>query len=72
MKKEYKVSRKVYLYDNEMNFIREFETTQECADFFEKEKDYINHHLKYREKIRKDGVWYRIKRIRVDLLKEEK
>lgn len=62
MKKEYKVSRKVYLYDNEMNFIREFETTKECADYFGKEKDYINHHLKYREKIRKDGVWYRIKR----------
>lgn len=62
--------KKVYLYDNDMNFIKEF-TTRECADFFDKDIEYINHHLIYYKKIRKGGKWYRIKRIRVDLLKEE-
>ena len=52
----------VYMYDIDMNFIRKFETTQECADYFEKERDYINHSLKYNSKIRKDGKWYLIRR----------
>lgn len=54
----------VYLYDLEMNFIRKFETTQECAEYFGKERLYINHSLKYRAKIRKDGKWYIIRRNR--------
>ena len=56
----------VYLYDVNMNFIRKFETTHECADFFWVEKDYINHSLKYRKKIRKEGEWFIIKRERID------
>ena len=54
----------VYMYDLEMNFIRKFETTQECAEYFGKERLYINHSLKYRAKIRKDGKWYIIRRNR--------
>ena len=52
----------VYMYDTEGNFIRKFETTEECADYFDKERDYINHNLKYCKKIRKDGRWYVISR----------
>lgn len=62
MKKRRTTTKPVYLYDADMNFIKKFETTQECADFFEKEMDYINHNLKYCKKIRKDDKWYVIKR----------
>lgn len=58
-------SKPVYLYDADMNFIRMFETTHECADFFDKDRDYINHNLKYCKKIRKDDKWFVIKRERV-------
>lgn len=54
-------TKKVYLYkDNEL--IKVFETTQECADYFDKELEYIYHNLKYCKKIRKDHEWYEIKR----------
>ena len=52
----------VYLYDLEDNLLRKFETTMECAEYFNKEPEYINHNLKYCDKIRKDGKWYRISR----------
>ena len=58
------MSKPVYMYDINMNFIMKFETTQDCADYFDKDKDYINHSLKYNAKIRKDGRWYIIKRDR--------
>lgn len=48
----------IYLYDEKMNFIKKFETTSECAEFFGKSNDYINHSLKYNAKIRKDDKWY--------------
>ena len=47
------MNKKVYLYDVNMNFIREFKTTYECAEFFDKDVGYINHNLKYYQKIRK-------------------
>lgn len=52
----------VKLYDEKNNFIKEFKTTDECAEFFNKERDYINHNLKYCARIRKDGKWYIITR----------
>lgn len=52
----------VYLYDLDMNLIKEFRTTKECANFFDKDTNYISHSLKYNSKIRKDDVWYIIKR----------
>ena len=52
------------MYDLEGNLIKEFKTTQDCADYFDKEREYINHNLKYYDKIRKDGKWYRISRER--------
>lgn len=52
----------VYMYDTEGNFLRKFETTSECAEYFEKDREYINHSLKYCRKIRKDGKWYVIRR----------
>ena len=54
----------VYMYDLEGNLIKEFESTRLCADYFEKEAEYINHSLKYYKKIRKDDKWYIIKRIK--------
>lgn len=52
----------VYLYDVNMNFIRKFETTHECAEFFDKDRNYINYNLKYHKRIRKNGKWFVIKR----------
>ena len=56
------MTKAVYLFDVNGNFIQKFETTKECADFFGKDREYINCNLKYHSKIRKDGVWYRISR----------
>lgn len=52
----------VYLYDINMNLIKKFETTKECAEFFEKNAEYINHSLIYNSKIRKGDEWYIISR----------
>lgn len=52
----------VNLYDEKMNFLKRFETTGECAEFFNKTMEYINHSLKYNAKIRKNGIWYIITR----------
>ena len=55
-------SKPVYLYDIKGNFIKKFETTKECGDYFNQDRDYINHSLAYYKKIRKDGKWYVISR----------
>ena len=55
-------SKPVYMYDTEGNFIRKFDTTSDCADYFYKDREYINHSLKYYKRIRKDGKWYVIRR----------
>lgn len=52
----------VYLHSLEGELIKVFSTTQECADFFDKDKDYINHAIIYNAKIRKEGIWYIIAR----------
>jgi hypothetical protein len=52
----------MYVYGMDGKLEYEFETTQDCADFFEKDKDYINHNVKYCKKIRRDGVWYSLSR----------
>ncbi len=62
MNKKRTTTKPVYLYDANMNFIMKFETTSECAEYFGKETDYINHNLKYCKKIRKDDKWFIIKR----------
>lgn len=58
-----KKSKPVYMYSLDDKLIKKFETTMDCADYFDKEPEYINHNLKYCDKIRKDGKWYRIRRI---------
>lgn len=55
-------SKPVYLYDIDGNFITKFPTTRDCGDYFDYTREYINHNLKYRKKIRKDGKWYIISR----------
>lgn len=55
----------VYLYTIDGKFIKIFNTTQECADYFDKDRVYIYHNLKYCKKIRKDHKeWYKISRER--------
>lgn len=55
-------SKPVYMYDLEGNLIKYFKSTLECAEYFDKDREYINHSLKYYKKIRKDGKWYKIGR----------
>ena len=55
-------SKPVYMYDLNYNFICKFDTTADCAIFFDYEREYINHNLKYCKKIRKNGKWYIISR----------
>lgn len=52
----------VYMYDLDNKLIKKFETTYDCAEYFDKEPNYICHNIKYCDKIRKDGKWYRIRR----------
>ena len=61
----------INLYDKDMNFIKTFKSVEECAEFFDKDKNYIHHNLKYRDKIGKDGTWYKIRRIIRDEKQEE-
>ena len=58
--------KKVYLYNLDGDLIEEFKNTQECADYFGYDREYIYHNLKYYKKIRKDGKWYKIKRTKED------
>lgn len=60
-------SKPVYMYDMDGKLLKEFETTVDCADFFGKDREYINHNLKYYQKIRKDGTWYYLRRNKIDL-----
>lgn len=60
------MKRKVYLYDLNNNLLKEFSTTEECANYFGKEREYINHNLKYCKKIRKDGEWFVIRREKIE------
>ena len=60
------VAKPVYVYDLEGKLVKEFETTAECAEFFDKEREYINHHLKYYKKIRKDEKWYKMSREKLE------
>ena len=54
--------KKVYMYDTNGNLLRVFETSFECADYFNKDVQYIYYNIKYFKKIRKDDKWYVIKR----------
>lgn len=57
----------IYMYDLDGNLVQYFNTTQDCANYFDKiDRDYINHNLKYCKKIRKDGKWYIISREKKD------
>lgn len=55
----------VYMYDLDNNLLKEFKTTMECAEYFNKLPEYINYNLKKYDKIRKDGKWYRIRRLKI-------
>ena len=56
--------RKVYLYNLNKELINVFESTKECANYFNYDTSYIYHNLKYCKKIRHKETkqWYTIKR----------
>lgn len=58
----------VYMYDMEGKLLKKFEQTKDCAEFFDKDPDYICHNMQYCDKIKKDNTWYRITREPVDML----
>ena len=60
------MKKKVYLYDLDGVLLKEFETTEECGEYFEKDREYINHNLKYCKKIRKNGKWFVIRREKIE------
>lgn len=60
------MKKKVYLYDLDGVLLKEFSTTEECADYFDKDREYINHNLKYCKKIRKNGKWFVIRREKIE------
>ena len=62
-----KNSKPVYMYNLKGELIREFKTTEECGYFFNRDRDYINHNIKYCDKIRYNDEWYRIRRKKVSL-----
>ena len=57
-------SKKVYLYNLKHELIRVFDTTDDCADYFNYDRMYIYHNLKYCRKIyhKQEHKWYIIKR----------
>lgn len=55
-------TKKVYMYDTNGNLLRVFDTSFDCADYFDKDVHYIYYNIKYFNRIRKDGKWYVIKR----------
>ena len=52
----------VYLYDLKGNLLKEFKKTQDLADYLDYSREYIYFNLKYYDKIRHDGKWFRIRR----------
>lgn len=55
-------NKKIYLYDLNMNLIKEFNSTQECATFLNKDTMYLYHNLKYCSRIRHNDNWYILRR----------
>ena len=60
------VFKKVYMYDTNMNLIKEFETTPECAEYLNKELQYVNYNIKYYDKIWFNNKWYILKREKIE------
>ena len=57
-------TKKVYMYDTKGNLLRVFDTTFDCAEYFDKTPQYIYYNLKYFKKIwnKAERKWYVIKR----------
>ena len=52
----------VYVYDLDLNLVKIFNTTQEFADYVNKEVQYIYYNMKYFKKFRFNNKWYILKR----------
>lgn len=57
----------VYVYTEDWKFVEYYKSTFDCADAFEKDVDYINHVIWLKQKIRRDGKWYRLTREKIDV-----
>ena len=57
-------TKKVYMYDTNGNLLRIFDTSFDCADYFDKDVQYIYYNIKYFKKIwnKRERKWYVIKR----------
>ena len=57
-------TKKVYMYDTEGNLLRVFDTSFDCAEYFDYDNHYISYNIKYFKRIRhkKEQKWYVIKR----------
>ena len=57
-------TKKVYMYDTEGNLLRVFDTSFDCAEYFDYDSHYISYNIKYFKKIRhkEEQKWYVIKR----------
>lgn len=56
-------NKKVYLYTLDNVLIKVFKTTDECASYIGCDREYIYHNLKYCNKIRIRGDWYKLSRV---------
>ena len=61
--KKTNIDKPVYMYNLDGKLIKKFESTNECAIYFNKNQEYIKYNLRKYDKIRKDKKWYRIRRL---------
>lgn len=59
--------KKLYLYTLDNELVKEFNTTDEGADFFDKDRLYLYHNLKYCKKFRFNNKWYKLSRKKKDI-----
>ena len=60
-----KKKKPVYLYDINMNFLQEFKTTDDFADYSGYSREYVTYNLKYYKKIWVNYKWHIIKREKI-------
>lgn len=54
--------KKVYLYTIDDKLVKEFKTTDECAEYMGKDTMYLYHNIKYCKKIWFNNKWYKLSR----------
>lgn len=52
----------IHMYDMWGDEIMVFNDIKDCAEYCDTNTEYISHNLLYCDKIRVDGIWYRLRR----------